>query len=234
MSETPNSQLALRTIKDFIDDHERLLAVIGILTGLAVLWGQLPSSTISPTVPLWCMLATLPLYWEIFRRFDFERSTWSLVVFVNLFTPIAFSTTWYVFVAFRPQWVDTMPRVVGMVLLLSSWGILRLLPIKKLVYWFLRKIQERTYRTFKIPPDESEQITKDFPTESFAVPLYWAFLLLAFGICLIAIGQIREPLAKLINDQMSEVMDTYKPTPSPTPTVPSAGPSPIPESSPPT
>jgi hypothetical protein len=196
----------LRTIKEFIDDHERILAVIGVLTGIAVLWQQLPTAnSISPAVPLWCILATLPLYFEIWRRFDGSKSTWSLIVFLNLFTPIIVGTARYVFVAFRPQWEEAMPQIIGGVLLIAAYFVYPLVKIPKLAEKWERRRRERSFRKHNFNEDERIHYEEQYPVEKdakdFAILFTGLYICVVLGISSLLSGVIAKPINAFLTSQ---------------------------------
>jgi hypothetical protein len=119
------------SLKDFIDDHQKMIAVIGVFMALAVFWSNLPLNQFSSVASFWCLIATTPLYFEIYKNYLQKKSTLSLTIFLNLFTPIMYYTTKYVFIAFRPQWKDHMINLILWIFVIPAWLLYKKIDIRK-------------------------------------------------------------------------------------------------------
>jgi uncharacterized membrane protein YbaN (DUF454 family) len=103
-SQAVSEQHQLVSLKDFINDHQKILAVIGVFVALSVFWGNLPLKPISAFVSFLCLAATVPLFLEIARSYDHKKSSWLLVIFINIFFPLMGYTAFFLLVAYREQW----------------------------------------------------------------------------------------------------------------------------------
>jgi len=127
-------------LKTFVDDYQKMLAVIGVLTALAVFWSNMPLKQVSGFASFWCLIATIPLLYEIALRAKQKKFSWSVIIFLNLLTPILFNTCWYVLLAFRPQWQYRMWQLVFWPLALPLWFAYRRYRISPRVQnWLLLK-----------------------------------------------------------------------------------------------
>ena len=74
----------LKPLRDFIEENQRLVATIGVFVALALFWKVVLAQQSAPYISYLCLLITIPLIIEINRGFDYEKSSWNLVAFVNL------------------------------------------------------------------------------------------------------------------------------------------------------
>lgn len=132
----------LETLTEFIEKNQRMIAVIGVLSALGIFWASSPvAQRISPSVPFFCMLATLPIYWEIaFTNFDSSRSRWSVIIFVNLFTPLMLGTVWYALLGFTEDRERQLPWMLMLLFFVLSWQFykgaqLRTITLKLTLRW---------------------------------------------------------------------------------------------------
>lgn len=107
------------SLEQFISENDKTLAVIGVFIALAALWLTLPLKTISTFLAFLSIIATFPLFFELYKKLWFAKGTLNLIIFTNIFTLLAGYSIWYVLVAFRPQWKTELYKVVFWTLLLT-------------------------------------------------------------------------------------------------------------------
>jgi hypothetical protein len=111
----------LLSLSEFIIQNDKLLAAIGIFIALAAYWTTLPFKKISAFLALLCLLAVIPLFFEIWRQVLTKKLTLNLIVFINIFTLITGYTFYYLLIGFRPQWQTEMNQLIFWILVLPTW-----------------------------------------------------------------------------------------------------------------
>jgi hypothetical protein len=90
----------LKSLKDFIEESQRLVAVIGVFVALALFWKVVLGQNSAPYISYLCLLATVPLLIEINKGYDYHKSSWNLVAFVSLLYGILAYTSYYLIVGY--------------------------------------------------------------------------------------------------------------------------------------
>jgi hypothetical protein len=76
------------TLKDFVDDHQKMIAVIGVFVALGLLWKLIGKESPIPFLTYLCFFITIPLFLEIVINWYRINGTWRLRVFIELFVGI--------------------------------------------------------------------------------------------------------------------------------------------------
>src|SRR4026208_218814 len=90
MSETPSKL----TLKEFIEENQKLLSVVGVFAALGLLWKTVDRAPTLPWVSYLSFSAALVILWEVRRGYEWNRAAWSLRVFVYIFQGIIFVIAW--------------------------------------------------------------------------------------------------------------------------------------------
>ena len=164
------------SLKEFIDDHQKLLAVIGVLVAVSVFFGNNQKlKDISVFISFLCLPATIPLLVEIYKNVNTLKASWLLIIFVNILTPLMAYVAWYLLLAYRPVWKTQTSNVLFWTLIIPSWYLLRHFHIQlkvarlleSLIARALNKLTERTIlmsqrrnekRIAILPDDEKERL----------------------------------------------------------------------------
>jgi hypothetical protein len=253
--QTKNDKAAgLITLKDFIDDHQKILAVIGVFVALAVFWSNLPLKYISSFISFLCLAATVPLFIEIYRSYNYKKSSWLLTIFLNIFAPLMGYTAWYLLVGFRSHWQTQMWNLVFWTFAIPAWFLYKKMDVPKryqawetkLLQTTSRKNSEKLLAKSELPEEAKKQLREELENErlekaaqrstedrkDIRIPIN----ILAVLVIFIIGGFIAQYLGAVINKQLDKVYESYKtaeqaPTPPPTPVV-SQSPIPTPVQSP--
>lgn len=220
----------LTTITDYIDQNQKTMAVIGVLTALAVFWDSLPEKSLSPEVPFFLFIATIPLYFELWRNFDYKKSTKLLVLFFNLLSPVILGATRFVFLSFRGEWQSRMSQVVLWCFALPLWLLYKKYNLRiKLGRASLHGLGYLMGRVwFRRSKAESKEIFKDNSGEEKLLDEIAPAVSVVFISLVIIVGvNINQPIANVINYQLSEInRRTMHPAEPIVPAVPEPTPSP--------
>ncbi len=84
MSEENNKPPSPVTLKDFVDDHQKLIAVIGVLIAIGLLWKVVSKDNSVSFVTYLCFFATIPLFIQITINWYRSKGTFLLRVFMEL------------------------------------------------------------------------------------------------------------------------------------------------------
>ncbi|MDQ1593256.1 MAG: hypothetical protein QOG71_3883 [Pyrinomonadaceae bacterium] len=242
------SKEELLTLKDFIDDHQKVLAVIGVLIALSVFWGNQPLKHISSFISFLCLAATIPLFLEIYLKFNHKTSSWLLIVFLNIFTPLMGYTAWYLLIGFRSQWKTQMWNVIFWVFAIPAWLIYRRINLSERIFSWLAshhlktmlRNNEKLLAASTLPDEENQKFREKWteeakakiqpppPLERKALHIY--LNVLAGALMLLIFGYVADYASKRINNRLDKVYESYnaaEATPSPTTTpTPSVTPTP--------
>ena len=107
------------TLEQFISENDKVLTVIGVFIALAAFWLTLPLKTISTFLAFLCIIATFPLFFELYKKLFSAKGTLNLTIFTNIFTLLAGYSIWYVLIEFRRQWKTELSKVVFWTILLT-------------------------------------------------------------------------------------------------------------------
>ncbi|HEX8000256.1 MAG TPA: hypothetical protein VF528_17855 [Pyrinomonadaceae bacterium] len=223
-------------LKDFIDEHQKILAVIGVFVALSVFWSNLPLKHISSFISFLCLAATVPLFLEIYRKFDFRKSSWLLIIFLNIFAPLMGYTAWYLLIGFRSHWRTQMWNLVFWAFAIPIWLMYRRITLpERINNWIanhhLKSIlrdNEKLLEESELP-DEAKKGLREKWTKEVKILMQPSPLerkvsrillnVIAGVIVFIVCGYIAEYLGKVINKRLDKVYESYnaaEATPSPT------------------
>lgn len=207
----------LQTLTDFIEENQRMIAVIGVLSALGIFWGSSPiAQKTSPTVPFFCMLATLPLYYEIgFRNFDIKKSEWSVVIFVNLFTPLMFGTVWYSVIGFSDARDEQLPYFVCLVFYIAAWQLYKKLKLGAIpiliAFWWkdfiiakMNKWKPVSEENLENIRDDSEKVVKMVIAPGFQILFIIVYIFVIFAISKVAVLPVGVYLTLKVRDYGSQ------------------------------
>jgi len=90
----------LTSLRTFIEDNQRLIAVLGVFVALALFWKVVLAQESAPYISYLCLLTTIPLIIEINRTYNYDNSSWNLVAFVSLLYGILAYTGYYLLVGY--------------------------------------------------------------------------------------------------------------------------------------
>lgn len=99
----------LLSLKDFIEIYQKMIAVAGVFVALALFWKNIRPEESTPYISYLCLLITLPILFEVNRGYNYEKSTWTLIAFMQIFDGIIFLTLYYVFVSY-PSYLEKIFR----------------------------------------------------------------------------------------------------------------------------
>src|SRR5687768_8897445 len=120
----PEEKPQLLSLKDFIEIYQKLIAVAGVFVALALFWKNIRPEESTPYISYLCLLITLPILFEVNRGYNYEKSTWTLIAFMQIFDGIIFLTLYYVFISY-PNHLEKILR--GIVLFALFIGLLNLM-----------------------------------------------------------------------------------------------------------
>jgi len=76
------------TLKEFVEDHQKLIAVAGVFVALGLFWKSVYTDGQVPYVSYLCFFITIPLFIEIAKDYKYENSSWNLIFFQQIFAGI--------------------------------------------------------------------------------------------------------------------------------------------------
>jgi hypothetical protein len=97
----------LESLTDFVEKYQKTIAVIGVFIALAYFWKNIRPKESTPYISYLCLLITVPLLLEVWRGYNYEESSWNLIVFINLFFGIFTLTVYYLVVGY-PDYLETI------------------------------------------------------------------------------------------------------------------------------
>jgi len=209
----------LTTLSHFISDNRDLLTSASVLTALSVFWSNASVRPLGSFLSFVSLAATVPILFEIYRKSDFTKSTWVVVIFTNIFSLLVAYTAWYLLVDFRQEWQTQMWKVVNWSLFIPLWMLYRYIDkpkqIKRVGKLVAKKLHiEKEAREFV---REVEENFRNRSAESRQTEIF-AFNALAFLFLLLVTGFVAERAAPRMNARLDKIYQGYKlqtPTPSP-------------------
>lgn len=124
--DTPNNeQIEIVTLKDFLDDNQKSIAVVGVFAALGLIW----KSTVAtgqnvPLVAYLCFFITVPILWEVRSRYPGHIAHWRLTWFMDWFTAIFFLSFLSVLISWPEHLGLTITAVLGFVILTFGFKFL--------------------------------------------------------------------------------------------------------------
>lgn len=150
------------TLTKFINENEKILAVIGVFIALSAFLTTLPLKTLTTFLSFLCLVATIPLFFELYKKLFKPQKTMNLIVFTNIFSLICGYFVWYVLIAFREQWKTELPKVIFWAVFLPLFILYRRYLAQKLVN-LVAYLLLRTFRLIDFLPWNSlEKRIKNF------------------------------------------------------------------------
>lgn len=111
------------SLKDFIEDNQKLLAVIGVFIGIGLFWKNIYGKADVPYISYLCFLATVPIFIEIHRNYDFSKANWNLKVFIILFQGVLLYTIGNL-LTYSDHIITILP---GLLWFISSYALIHLI-----------------------------------------------------------------------------------------------------------
>lgn len=153
----------LITITQFVEQHQRTIAVIGVFIAIASFLLKLPLQSLSVYLAFVSLTVTLPLFYEIYKYLFNNKTTLSLKVFTNVLTIFVGYFIWYILVVFRDQWKVELEKVVFWIIVLPIYfGIYKRFFKGKVKIFVIEKIK-KLLKT----DDESYQKKLDLRVKEF-------------------------------------------------------------------
>jgi hypothetical protein len=209
----------LTSLSHFISDNKDLLTSASVLTALSVFWSNASVRPLGSFLSFVSLAATVPILFEVHRKFDGTKSTWVAVAFMNIFTLLVGYTAWYLLVDFRHEWQTQMWKVVNWSLFIPLWMLYRYIDkpkhIKRVGKVVAKKLHiENGARDF-VGGIEQNRRNRSAESRNFEIFLLNA---VAFVSLLWFTGFVAERVAPRVNARLDKVYQDYKsqtPTPSP-------------------
>ena len=105
-----------KSLKEFIDDYQKTIAVIGVFVALGLFWKNMHPDKPTPYISYLCFLITIPLLLEVNKGYSKETASWNLRVFIEIFS-IIFVLTTLSLITDYPEHLATVVTVVTCTLL---------------------------------------------------------------------------------------------------------------------
>lgn len=122
-AETNNTDRPLVSLKEFINEYEKTLTVVGVFIALGLFWKTINKDNSIPYISYLCFLITLPLLWEVWRGYNARKSSWNLVIFITLFQGIFVGTVLQMLFDY-PQHLSRLFGGVGWLILIVILSML--------------------------------------------------------------------------------------------------------------
>lgn len=196
MDQDNNTKDETLTLKEFIDEHQKIISVIGVFTALAIFWSNSPLKEVGSFAAFWCLLATVPMYIQIWTAPKTKKYSWLLLIFLNLLFPLIINTVWYVLLAFRPQWQQYMYQIF-------------LWPFVFIIWFLYRKSEIRDYLRHKLLKSSSDTELAEF--ENLIIDAVAVILIF------ISCDFIAKFPANYVNKKLDVVMENISPNKSSSP-----------------
>lgn len=213
------SSQTLTSLSHFISDNKDLLTSASILTALSVFWSNAPVRPLGSFLSFVSLAATVPILFEIHRKFDTTKSTWVAVIFINIFTLLVGYTTWYLLVDFRNEWQAQMWKVINWSLFIPVWMLYRYIDkpkqIKRAGKLVAKKLHIEDQAREFVREIEQNRRNRSAESRNFEIFIFNA---LAFVCLLWFTGFIAERVAPRVNARLDKIYEGYKSqtaTPSP-------------------
>jgi hypothetical protein len=117
--DSPQQTPELITLKTFIDEYQKTISVIGVFVALGLLWKNISPEKSVPYLSYLCFLITIPLFIEVRRAYDYNKSTWGLVIFQDIFTGILLFSVYHLLVDYPEHLERIIPGLVWAVTFLG-------------------------------------------------------------------------------------------------------------------
>lgn len=159
------------TLKYFIDDHQKVLAVVGVFMALSIFFANSPRlKDISVFISFLCFAVTIPLLLQIYASFTRVKPTWLLLIFMNIFAPLTFYVFWFLLMAYRPVWKTQTANIFLWLLIFSLWHLFKRFgvqtkfakSIERLMFWSSNTSLDTLILKSKL---EDEDRFRDFSNE---------------------------------------------------------------------
>lgn len=129
MSEESQVQIAkqeekLVTLKEFIEEYQKTIAVIGVFVALGLFWKTIYQKNSIPYISYLCFLITIPLLLEVRKGFNRNQSSWNLVMFIDIFQGIFLFTAISLIIDYPEHFEKILGGVIWTSTLLSSFYLI--------------------------------------------------------------------------------------------------------------
>lgn len=111
--------IEIKSLKEFIDDYQRVISVIGVFVALGLFWKNIYSDQPTPYISYLCFLITIPLLLEIRKGCDLKKSSWSLRVFIEIFTGIFLLTALSLIADYPEHFATVIAAIISSIIYLS-------------------------------------------------------------------------------------------------------------------
>lgn len=118
-TEDTNNELV--SLKEFIDEHQKIIAVFGVFVALGLFWKNLEIKEFASYPSMICFLIGILILFEIWRHIDTTKSSWSVLIFANLLNIITFRIIFFVFVFFPDNRKYLISSTLTFGILISVW-----------------------------------------------------------------------------------------------------------------
>jgi hypothetical protein len=143
MDEKKPEKPPLLSLKDFIEIYQKMIAVAGVFVALALFWKNIRPEEATPYISYLCLLITLPILFEVNRGYNYEKSTWTLIAFMQIFDGIILFTLYYVLVSY-PNHLEKISR--GIVFFAVFIGLVNLMERRLMGRLRKKDYEERVQR----------------------------------------------------------------------------------------
>ena len=127
-------ELQATSLKGFIDDHQKMISVIGVFIALGLLWKTIEGKESVPYISYLCFIITIPILFEIRRACNVKTASTTLRIFIDTLTGILLFT--------GIELLTTFPeRTLRTVILTTLW--LFTFPLLKLIETYTQEIKDR-------------------------------------------------------------------------------------------
>lgn len=156
-----DNKTELLSLKDFIEEYQRVITVIGVFVALALFWKNIRAQEATPYISYICILTTLPLLIEVNRGYVYPTSSWNLVAFINLLNSLLVFTVYYLVVDYPQHFA----RILTAISLFAVFNVLMMLQ-KRILISFRKldyDIRVKNVEVLKLqekPVDEINQIAQ--------------------------------------------------------------------------
>lgn len=123
VKQTESDETKLTSLRDFIEDYQRVITVIGVFVALALFWKNIRTAEPTPYISYLCILTTVPLLIEVNRGYVYAKSSWNLVAFINLINGVFVFTVYYLVTDYPQHFARIL---TGSFLFLSFIGLMAL------------------------------------------------------------------------------------------------------------
>lgn len=136
--ESPETKTTeINTLKEFLDENQKALAVAGVFMALGVFWKSFESNGVSSYISFLCFVITIPVFIEVRRTIKTrENWSWTLIIFVDIFVGIIALTAISLLVSFPNHAARYLNGIVVFGVATIVYGVF---------YLIFKKLKQRRY-----------------------------------------------------------------------------------------